>query len=31
MAVRLVMQFAGMDAGKYEEVMEELGLRGANP
>ena len=31
MAVRLVMQFAGMDAGQYEEVMEELGLRGANP
>jgi hypothetical protein len=31
MAVCLVMQFAGMDAGQYEEVMEELGLRGANP
>ena len=31
MAVCLVMQFAGMDAGQYKEVMEELGLRGANP
>jgi 8-oxo-dGTP pyrophosphatase MutT (NUDIX family) len=31
MAVCLIMQFAGVDAGKYEEVMEELGLRGANP
>jgi len=31
MAVCLIMQFTGVDAGKYEEVMEELGLRGANP
>jgi 8-oxo-dGTP pyrophosphatase MutT (NUDIX family) len=31
MAVCLLMQFAGVDAGTYEEVMEELGLRGANP
>jgi hypothetical protein len=26
MAVCLIMQFSGVDAGKYEEVMEELGL-----
>jgi hypothetical protein len=31
MAVCLIMQFPGVDPGKYEEVMEELGLRGANP
>jgi heme-degrading monooxygenase HmoA len=31
MAVCLVMQFAGVDAGKYEEVMEELRLRGDKP
>ncbi len=31
MAVCLLMQFARVDAGKYEAVMEELGLRSANP
>lgn len=31
MSVCLLMQFAGVDAGKYEAVMEELGLKGANP
>ena len=30
MAVCLVMQFTGVDAAKYESVMEELGLRSAN-
>ena len=31
MAVALIMQFAGIDTGKYEAVMEKLGLRSANP
>jgi hypothetical protein len=31
MALCLVMQFAGVDTSKYEAVMEELGLRSANP
>ena len=30
MAVCLVMQFTGVDAPKYEEVMKELGLQSAN-
>jgi hypothetical protein len=30
MAVCLVMQFARVDAAKYDSVMEELGLRSAN-
>ena len=30
MAVCLVMQFTGVDAAKYEAVMEELGLQSAN-
>ena len=30
MAVCLVMQFTGVDAAKYEAVMEELGLQIAN-
>jgi hypothetical protein len=30
MAVCLMMQFAGIDTGKYEAVMEKLGLRGSN-
>lgn len=31
MAVCLVMQFSGMDAPKYDAVMEQLGLMGENP
>ena len=30
MAVCLVMQFTGVDAAKYEAVMEELSLQSAN-
>ena len=30
MAVCLVMQFTGVDAAKYEAVMEKLGLQSAN-
>jgi hypothetical protein len=30
MAVCLVMQFTGVDAAKYESVMEELGLQSTN-
>jgi hypothetical protein len=31
MAVCLIMQFAGMDTGKYDAVMDKLGLSSANP
>jgi hypothetical protein len=30
-AVCLTMEFAGMNAGQYEAVMDELGLRSPNP
>ena len=30
MAVCFVMQFTGVDAAKYESVMEELGLQSTN-
>ena len=31
MAVCIIMEFPGMDAGQYEALMNELRLRGVNP
>jgi hypothetical protein len=31
MAVCLVMQFRGIDRSKYDKIVEQLGLTGANP